>query len=257
VLLHAIKRYGTEPDRPDRRDHAYEVPPALLRRLPRQVDLRARCPPVYNQKHLNSCSANAIAAALWFDERRHDRAVPSPSRLFIYYNERAREGSVSINATVSLRDGYRSVARIGVCSERMWPYLVERYRRKPSPHCYEAAADHRAIWYRRLEKTLPQLKACLAEGYPFTGGFSVYQRFESRPVRRTGVVPMPGPHEKKLGGHAMLIVGYSDASEQFIVRNSWGSDWGDRGYGYLPYEYVLAPKHAWDFWTVRRVSRDR
>lgn len=253
-MLSKKRRYGTARDRRDRRDHVYTVPASLARRMPRRVDLRPHCPPVYEQKHLNSCSANAIAAALWFDERRRAPRSGSPSRLFIYFNERAREGSIATNAPVSLRDGYRSVSRQGVCSERAWPYDVERFRRKPPTRCYESAERRRALWYGRLQPTLRDMKACLAEGYPFTAGFSVYRSFESREVKRTGLVPMPARHEKLLGGHAMLVVGYSDGDRHFIVRNSWGSAWGDRGYCYIPYGYVLAPQHAWDFWTVRRLT---
>jgi C1A family cysteine protease len=253
VALSNIRRYGTRRDRHDRRDQVYAIPKSL--RMPRTVDLRPQCPPVYNQKHLNSCSANAIAAAVWFNERRRDRRVTSPSRLFLYYNERAIEGCISANDAVELRDGYRSVARVGICSERMWPYLVERYRRRPGDHCYEEAKDRRAIWYGRLEQTLNHFKACLAEGFPFTAAFAVYRSFESRDVKRSGVIPLPAPREAHLGGHAMLVVGYSDAYERFIVRNSWGADWGKRGYCFFPYQYVLNSDYAWDFWTVRRVKQ--
>lgn len=250
----SIRRFGTRPDRPDKRDRYYEAPPSLRRRLPRATDLRPHCPPVYDQKHLNSCSANAIAAALWMDERSRMRTSPSPSRLFIYYNERAAEGIISINGTVQLRDGYRSVARTGVCSERLWPYDVERYRRRPSAACYAEAAGRRAIWFGRIRQALDDLKACLAEGYGFTGAFAVYQSFLSREVTRTGVVPIPGAHDRHIGGHAMLVVGYDDRARHFVIRNSFGAAWGDRGYGYLPYEYVMNPERGWDFWTVRRVT---
>lgn len=252
-----LRRYGTRRDRRDHRDYAYGIPPSLRKRMPRQVDLRPECPPVYDQKHLNSCSANAIGAAIWFDWRRHDPRSPSPSRLFIYYNERASEDCISINGTVQLCDGYRSVAREGVCSERLWPYKVERYRRQPSAPCYEAAIEHRAIWFGRIEQSLRHLKACLAEGYPFTAAVAVYRSFESRDVRKTGLVPLPRHGDPHIGGHAMLVVGYSDAGKHFIVRNSWGSSWGDKGYCFFPYEYMLKPVHAWDFWTVRRVTRSR
>jgi C1A family cysteine protease len=203
---------------------------------------------------LNSCSANAIAAAIWITERRHNRKASSPSRLFIYYNERAKEGEISINGTVELGDGCQSVARTGTCSERMWPYNVRRFRRRPPAECYTAAAQHRPIWYGRIEQALDDLKGCLAEGFPFTGAFAVYESFLTREVKRTGIVPLPVPHDRHIGGHAMLVVGYDDRRQVFIVRNSWGREWGIRGYGYLPYKYVLDPAHAWDFWTVRRVT---
>jgi C1A family cysteine protease len=231
------------------------VPRRLRGHLPQRVDLRPRLPPAFDQKHLNACSANAIAAAMWFVERKHAIDVARPSRLFLYYNERASEGVISINGTVSLRDGYTSVTRLGVCSERSWPYDVLRYRRRPPPRCYREALSRRAIWYGRLDRSLAELKGCLAEGYPFTVGISVYKSFTGRAVSRSGIVPMPRPHhEKRLGGHAMLVVGYSDSTRHFIVRNSWGPRWGDHGSCHLPYEYLMTATHAWDFWTVRRLE---
>ncbi len=246
--------YGTAKDRRDSRDYLYE-PPRFKAKLPRQVDLRPHMPPVYNQHHLNSCSANAIAAAVWFEERhRHDPRHPSPSRLFIYYNERAIEGCIAHNEPVSLRDGYKTVARHGVCTERMWPYDVRRFRRCPPKHCYVRAEDHRAIRYARLEQSLRTMRVCLAAGQPFTAGFAVHETFKSKLVKETGVVPLPSPRERRLGGHAMLVVGYLEDSRHFIVRNSWGSSWGAGGYCYMPYSYFLDPDLAWGFWTVGKVT---
>jgi C1A family cysteine protease len=248
---------GTSRDRHDSRDHAYELPRGLRGSLPREVDLRRKMPPVYNQGHLNSCSANAIAAALWWDvKRRHGRSHGhGPSRLFIYYNERVREGVVSSNAEVSLRTGYKTVSRNGVCAERHWPYDVRRYRRKPSSFCYEAAEEHRAIRYERLPQSLRHMHACLAEGYPFTVGLGLHHTYRSALVKRTGVLSLPDTgRDPFLGGHAVLIVGYYEDSRHFIVRNSAGPKWGDNGYGYVPYRYLLDPDLAWDLWTVRRLS---
>ncbi len=245
--------YGTAKDKHDRRDHVYE-PRACA--ISAKVDLRSHMPPVYNQRHLNSCSANAIAAALWFEERhRHNNPRhPSPSRLFIYYNERAIEGIIAHNDPVSLRDGYKTVARQGVCVEHMWPYDVRRFRRRPLNQCYRTAVEHKAIRYARVEQTLKSLRACLADGQPIAAGFEVHSTFKSELTKRTGVVPLPGGREKTLGGHAMLLVGYMDDSRHFVVRNSWGLNWGDQGYCYVPYDYILNSELAWDFWTVAKVT---
>ena len=248
------RRFGTHPDVPDVRDRVYL--PAPNRAVPRHVDLRPLCPPVYNQHTLNSCSANAIAGAIWFDVRRTVAPdAPSPSRLFIYYNERVTERVVHHNVPVSLRDGYRSVARIGVCAEDLWPYRVRQYARRPPRRCYEAARRDRALVYFRLHRDLRVMRACLAEGFPFTLGVSVHESFTSPRVKRTGLIPMPKPGEPLRGGHAMLVVGYDDRDRHAIVRNSWGTTWGMAGYCRLPYEFLLHPALSWDFWTCRAVTR--
>lgn len=98
------------------------------------------------------------------------------------------------------------------------------------------------------------MKGCLASGYPFVFGFSVYESFESQAVAQTGIVPMPSPNEQLLGGHAVLAVGYDDEQGRFIVRNSWGKDWGMEGYFTIKYDYLLNDNLADDFWTIRRVE---
>lgn len=255
MARHRGHRYGTARDKADPRDHLYRAPSHVRGRLPHAVDLRGSMPPVYNQRHINACSAHAIAAALWFDARRRHPRWPSPSRLFIYFHERVIEDVVSENAAVSLRDGYKTVAREGVCSERHWPYDIRRFRRRPPPACYVAAQRHRAIHYARIGRSLKQMQACLAEGYPFAVGLAVHKTFESALVKRTGVISLPDVgRDPLLGGHAMLVVGYSEDSRHFIVRNSWGERWGDRGYCYVPYRYMLDPNLAWDLWTVRGLT---
>lgn len=249
------RHFGTGRDSASTLDWKYRPPASIARRLPAAVDLRRHCPPVYDQLHLNSCSANAIAAALRFDEIKEARAVRhAPSRLFIYYNERARAHVVDLNAPVSLRDGYRTIAKLGSCSEEMWPYQVRRFRRQPTPACYLAALRHVAIEYYRIRRAISQLRACLAAGYPFVLALAVHKSMLGREVRRTGVVPVPTRRDALVGGHAVLGVGYRHATRQFIFRNSWGRGWGDRGYGYLPYEFIASAALTWDFWTLRRAS---
>ena len=150
----------------------------------------------------------------------------APSRLFIYYNERVIENSVDEDAGAMIRDGIKSVAKEGAPHETLWPYDISKFRNKPTPAAYKDASKHRAILYQRLDQTLQQLKGCLASGYPFVFGFSVYESFESDAVAKTGKMPMPKPKEKQLGGHAVLAVGHDTASKRFLVRNSWGPDWG-------------------------------
>jgi C1A family cysteine protease len=236
-------------------DWRYRPHTSSVRRLPAVVDLRRHCPPVYDQLHLNSCSANAIAGALRYDELKEGRSqVPSPSRLFIYYNERVLAGVVRTDSPVSLRDGYRTVTKVGSCPETMWPYEPRRFRRQPTPACFRTARRRRAIAYFRVRRSIAHLRACLAEGFPFVLALAVHQSMMGRAVRRTGIVPVPGHRDRLRGGHAVLAVGYDHARRLILFRNSWGRAWGDHGYGYLPYAFFASSDLTWDFWTMRRVS---
>jgi C1A family cysteine protease len=250
-----IARYGWIPDIPDARDHLYAAPPKVLERLPRRVSLRSKCPTVYDQGELGSCTANAIGAAIEFDQMKQKlRRTFTPSRLFIYYNERVIEGTVDIDSGAMIRDGIKSVGKQGACPERNWPYKIEKFQDKPSRDCYRIAKEHRAILYQRLQQTLTQLKGCLASGYPFVFGFAVYESFEAPAVARSGHAPMPGAKEKALGGHAVLGVGYDDSKQWFICRNSWGTRWGMSGYFTLPFAYLTDRGLSSDFWTIRLVK---
>ncbi len=248
--------YGWIPDLPDQRDHIYAAPIVSPQVLPTSVDLRDQCPPIYDQGQLGSCTANAIAGAIQFDQMKQQLAtIFTPSRLFIYYNEREMEGTVSSDSGAMIRDGIKSVARQGACPEEMWPYVIANFTEKPPARCYDVAAQNKVKSYQRLPQNLTFMKACLASGYPFVFGFTVYESFESPEVAQTGVAPMPSPTEQVLGGHAVLAVGYDDATQRFIVRNSWGEGWGQKGYFTMPYAYLTQahPSLASDFWTIRLV----
>lgn len=249
------KHYGWIPDIPDQRDFLYAAPPAFLRALPAKVDLRAKCPPLYDQGELGSCTANAIAGAIEFDQmKEHLPQVFVPSRLFIYYNERVIERSVDSDSGAMLRDGIKTVAKQGACPEPMWPYIIGKFKTRPSAGCYVEAAKHTAVTYQRLVQSLMQMQGCLASGYPFVFGFTVYESFESDAVARSGHAPMPRSGEPVVGGHAVCAVGYDTARRWFICRNSWGKTWGMRGYFTLPFAYLTDTDLAADFWTIRVVQ---
>ncbi|HXR72710.1 C1 family peptidase [Actinocrinis sp.] len=262
-----VSRYGWVPDLPDARDHVYSAPHLGLVNPPPRVDLRPQLPAVYDQGKIGSCTANSIAAAVEFELLRQQLADFVPSRLFIYYNERATEGHVEYDSGAQIRDGIKSIASLGVCPETEWPYddtppatdggawpPQARAGQRPSQNCYEDALKTKALSYRRVLRTIEQLKGCLAEGFPFVFGFTVYESFESQAVAQSGDAPMPSAGEQALGGHAVLAVGYDDDTKRFLVRNSWGPEWGKGGYFTLPYAYLTEPGLASDFWTVRLVS---
>ena len=244
-------RLGWIPDIPDVRDKLYAAVRPIPAALPPVVDLRANCSPVEDQGQFGSCTANALVGALEFLELKDKVRFSNLSRLFLYYNERSIEGSVGSDSGAMLRDGIKTLAKQGVCSETNWPYDISGFTKKPPKGCYQEAEKHQILSYARLE-AVDEMRATLAEGFPFVFGFSVYESFESAQVAKNGIVNLPETGERQLGGHAVLAVGYDDASKRFTVRNSWGTGWGMKGYFTIPYAYLQNRSLSDDFWTIRR-----
>jgi C1A family cysteine protease len=249
-----IAYYGWNPDLPDIRDHLFAAASEVLTELPPKVDLRPECPPIYNQGELGSCTANAIGGALQFDQLKQHQRDFVPSRLLIYYCEREVEGTIDEDSGAMIRDGIKCVNRDGAPPEDDWPYEIEKFRDKPPEKAYDEAELHQALTYKRIPRTLNQMKGCLAAGYPFVFGFRVYESFRSDEVAKTGEAPMPKADEQALGGHAVLAVGYDDEIERFLVRNSWGEEWAQEGYFTLPYSYLTERGLASDFSTINTVE---
>ena len=258
-----VRGYGWRPQLADVRDRLYAA--KLTGPLPSECDLRPSMPPVYDQGQLGSCTGNAIAAAMEYERDRQGLSDFVPSRLFVYYNERALEGTVSSDAGAVIRDGIKVVNSDGVVPETLWPYDIGMFSVKPPKRCYVAAETDKAVQYEAIQ-TLGDLKDAIASNLSVVFGFTVYQSFESQAVAQSGVLPMPKPAEATVGGHAVVAVGYSDSKNQVIVRNSWGASWGDHGYFYMPYQYMTGSKAsadsspingahlANDFWAIQLVS---
>lgn len=240
------KWYGWVPDLPDQRDFIFKVPKAF--KLPERVDLRDKMPPVYDQGNLGSCTANAIAGAYQYEQIRNGIKSFPPSRLFVYYNERVMEGTVKEDAGAMIRDGIKSLVKLGVCPEKQWQYSDSgtKFTRKPSVKCYAEALNHQLLKYQRV-MGISMIQQSLVAGYPVVAGFSVYDSFESDEVARTGNVPAPAATEDLLGGHAILIVGYDNG--RWIIRNSWAADWGDKGYCYMPFAIPFT-----DCWNMQKTE---
>src|SRR5947209_12322159 len=244
------KWHGWLPDLPDHRDFSYRAIAPRLAELPAKIDLRKKCSPVENQGELGSCTANALVGALEFLELKDGARFVDLSRLFVYYNERAIEGTVKQDSGAFLRDGIKSLAKQGVCPEKEWPYRVRDFIKKPAAKCYSDAKKHQITSYHRIS-SVDEMRTCLADRFPFVFGFTVYEAFESAAVAKSGVLNMPEPDERVMGGHAVMAAGYDDSQKRFIIRNSWVMVWGRQGYFTMPYGYLDPNKNlADDFWTI-------
>jgi C1A family cysteine protease len=200
--------------------------------LPSSVDLRNKFKEITDQGQLGACTAFALSGIIGYTCQNI-----TPSELFIYYNERSIRNTVNTDSGAYLSDGIKSLINHGVCQENLWPYNINKFKVKPTVNCYQQAANNKALSVKNIRNTLDEMKNCLASGLPFVVAIPVFTSFESQSVARTGIVPMPSSKEKLLGYHAISCVGYDDTKKWWIMRNSWGK-WGDKGYFYLPYEYL-------------------
>ena len=260
---------GWIPDVPDQRDHRYSAPLETLKKLPSKADLSSGFSAPYDQGRIGSCTANAIAGAIQFCRAKAKQSPDfTPSRLFIYYNERKAEHTVPLDSGAMIRTGIKSVNKLGVCKETTWPYddtpanadtdlfpAGAKALHKPSSHANDEAREYQVLAYSRVTQSLVQMKGCLVAGFPFTVGFSVYASLYDDDGQPKVHVPLPGTDEDLLGGHAVLAVGYDDAKQSFKLRNSWGAHVQEKGYFYLPYAYLTNSDLADDFWTIRLVEQ--
>ena len=178
----------------------------------------------------------------------------TPSPLFTYYTTRQIENTVNEDAGASVRDALKSTVQYGVVQEEKWKYNIAKFKVKPAPAIYTEALKHQTLQYHRItDGVLDDMQQCLFEGYPFTFGAMLYSSFESNAVTKTGIVPMPTSKDSMLGGHCMLVVGWKLINNQryFIIQNSWGKNWGDKGYCYIPFAYMGNKRLVSDLWTIR------
>lgn len=213
-------------------------------------------PPVWNQGQTNSCTAQSLSAVLAVSSNKFD-----PSRLFQYYNERAIYGleyntdAIYADIGVNLRTAVKAFFQYGICSENLWPFSLNQLYDRPTENCYTAAikgpllsAIKIATPYSANKNLVKQLVEVISLGQPVVIGISVFQSMETLEVAQTGLVPLPSGTRPSLGGHAIPLVGYNLEKEIFIFRNSWGSNWGHAGYGYLPFSYInMYCMSAWTF----------
>ncbi len=223
--------------------------------LPPAVDLRPHLTPVEDQGDTNSCTANATAGAFEYLLKLHTGQDLDVSRMFIYFNARKLESDAIADEGSAIADSVEGLKKFGVCPEDTWPFDPKHVNKHPPHHAYDEAHKEVVDELEQVPTDLDQWRHCLAEGRPIIFGMKLFDSFDKA---RKGKVPMPTDSEKarnKHGRHAMLCVGYSDVDRLFIVRNSWGGTWGDRGYCYIPYDYLMNDEYnSGDSWVIRHVD---
>jgi C1A family cysteine protease len=244
-----VRVYGWVPDVPSFKDYPYSL--ITTNRIGQSSDLRPKCPPVVDQGSFYSCMVNALAGAMGFDLIKAGVYPTVLSRLFLYYNCREAKGNVLVDSGTSMRLALQMAVKFGACAEGSWPYDISHFALKPVATAYADALVHRVVSYYRLQ-SLYDMVDCLAQGFPFLCGISIYRGFESATVKATGVVNLPLASEQFRGGHGVMIVGNVESEQRFIGRNSYGTGWGQGGYFTIPYAYLTNRGLAGDFWTVRR-----
>ncbi len=268
---------GWLPDYPDLRDYTVgsgQILPTLkkarlqqaARKVPDRTDLRSWCSPVEDQGELGSCTAHAGTGLVEYFEKRAFGKHINASRLFLYKVTRNLFNWTG-DTGAFLRTTMGALVLFGIPPEKHWPYKTADFDREPPAFCYAYAQNYQAISYYRLdpsgiskEELLRRIKTNLAGGLPSMFGFTVYDSMSQ--AEKDGRIPWPAPGEKVQGGHAVVAVGYDDRMKiqntgpggatttgALLIRNSWGRAWGERGYGWLPYEYVLRGL-ADDWWSL-------
>ena len=213
-------------------------------KLPNKVDLRPLMTPVEDQGEVSSCVANAVAGAYEYWIKKASKKEQTISRLFVYYNARWRDGSQDNDGGSAIQLAMEGLQKFGACAETAWPSDPRLVLKRPDADAYQNGAPYRVHDMAQVPLKLESWKQALAEGKPIVFGIELFGSF-NQCTGRGGVVPMPAPDDlarKKHGGHSLCAVGYSESEKVFIVRNSWGAAFGDAGYCYMPFDYVLNPK---------------
>ena len=230
------------------------------KQLPAAIDLRNDIrdrnyfTPVEDQGELGSCTANAVIGLVEYLIKAEANQTINLSRLFLYKVTRNLMNQTG-DQGAHIRTTIKALKMFGCPPEERWPYSIETFDYEPDAFLYSIARNFKAIRYLRLDnpgesgdKVLLDVKSCIADGYPAAFGFPVYSSI-GEVSESNDVIPFPNQDDELQGGHAILAIGYDDKKDALLIRNSWGDTWGNKGYAWLPYEYVTSGI-ARDFWTI-------
>lgn len=258
------RRYGWKASLPDHRDLIYNNRNLVAagHEVPPKWDLTAQMPPIYDQGQLGSCTGNGWARVMEYREIVQGEGAATPSRLFIYYNERLLEGDpVDQDTGAQVRTGAKVVATVGAPPETDWPYIITRFAERPPESAYADAKKHEALEYQRIIVGPPgaPMRTAISSGLPIVFGFSVPDYFEAGWDFSTPL-PVPGPTTSIIGGHCVVICGYDFtctrfATPAFLCANSWGANWGLNGYFWMEHHWFNpVPGLATDLWVVKQTT---
>lgn len=222
--------------------------------MPERIDLRDHCSPVEDQEDIGSCAANAVVGAMEFHQRRAGHDAVDLSRLFLYYNARKLADNEQNDSGTFIHHAMAAVLAYGVCPESMWPYQRAMWATRPIQPCYDAALDFEAVSYARTPLG-PSCKGAIAAGLPVVFGACLPAEMIQQEAGLTGRISVPkGSWPAPGGGHAMLIVGYDDADGTWLIRNSWGTQWGEGGYARVPYAVMERYGMPTQFWVIGQIA---
>jgi C1A family cysteine protease len=243
--------YDALPSTPDHRD--FRMMAVNMASLPSEVMLPVI--PILNQSNEGSCVGHGCAGARETLELVANLTLPVVplSRAFIYYRARLLEGTADQDSGAMVRDGCKVLHDDGVCTEDLFPYTPGKFKDVPPDLDITAAAQYRIITYARLNSS-DEIRASLAQSNPVIIGVAVYESFEHQ-IGPDGRVPIPPPTDTLLGGHCMFLSGYKPDPQNigmflFRCQNSWGPNWADSGYCWMPEGYLNNPNLASDLWAI-------